>query len=176
SLDDDAVRSACAEAAQNQVVEAVNLNAPGQVVIAGHKAAVERALVIAKANGARHAVHLPVSVPSHCSLMKPAAEKLKAYLQNVTFHTGNIPVIQNADVAAYEDADKIKDALVRQLYSPVRWAETVRAMYAQGVTASAECGPGRVFAGVTKRIVAELPCVALTSPAALEEARQLFTQ
>ena len=173
-LDDDAVRAVCVEAAENQVVEAVNLNSPGQVVVAGHKAAVERAMVIAKANGARHAIHLPVSVPSHCSLMKPAAEKLKTYLQNVTFHTGNIPVLQNADVAAYDDADKIKDALVRQLYSPVRWAETVRAIYAQGITASAECGPGRVFAGVTKRIVSELPCVALTSPVALTEARDLF--
>ncbi|MGB2833815.1 MAG: ACP S-malonyltransferase [Methylotenera sp.] len=173
-LDDDAVRAVCVEAAENQVVEAVNLNSPGQVVVAGHKAAVERAMVIAKSNGARHAIHLPVSVPSHCSLMKPAAEKLKAYLQNVTFHTGNIPVLQNADVAAYDDADKIKDALVRQLYSPVRWTETVRAIYAQGIIASAECGPGRVFAGVTKRIVAELPCVALTSTIALAEARDLF--
>lgn len=173
-LDDDAVRKACAEAAQNQVVEAVNLNSPGQVVVAGHKAAVERAMVIAKTNGARHAVHLPVSVPSHCSLMKPAAEKLKAHLQDVTFHAGKIPVLQNADVAAYDQADKIKDALVRQLYSPVRWADTVRAMYAQGITASAECGPGRVFAGVTKRIIADLPCVALTSPTALAEAKALF--
>lgn len=173
-LDDDKVRAVCVEAAQSQVVEAVNLNSPGQVVVAGHKAAVERAMVIAKANGARHAVHLPVSVPSHCSLMKPAAEKLKAYLENVTLHEGSIPVIHNADVVAYHQADQIKDALVRQLYSPVRWAETVRQMVAQGVTASAECGPGRVFAGVTKRIVADLPCVALTSPAALDEARNLF--
>ncbi|MGB4811102.1 MAG: ACP S-malonyltransferase [Methylophilaceae bacterium] len=173
-LDDDKVRAVCVEAAQGQVVEAVNLNSPGQVVVAGHKAAVERAMVIAKSNGARHAVSLPVSVPSHCSLMKPAADKLKTYLQEVLFSTGKIPVLQNADVAAYVQADQIKDALVRQLYNPVRWAETVKAIYAQGVTASAECGPGRVFAGVTKRIVAELPCVALTSPAALAEAKDLF--
>jgi len=157
-------------------VEAVNLNAPGQVVVAGHKEAVERAIIVAKANGAKHAVHLPVSVPSHCSLMKPAAEKLKVYLQNIIFHSGNIPVVQNADVASYNEVEKIKDALVHQLYSPVRWAETVRAIYAQGITASAECGPGRVFAGVTKRIVPGLPCVALTSLDAMAEARKLFAE
>ena len=162
-LDDDAVRAVCAEAAQGEVCEAVNFNSPGQVVIAGNKAAVERGMELAIAKGAKRALPLPVSVPSHCALMRPAAEKLAEYLKNVTINTPQIPVIHNADVASYNDADKIKDALVRQLYSPVRWVETVQAIHAQGITNSAECGPGRVLAGLTKRIVAELPCSALVS-------------
>lgn len=168
-LDDETVRSVCAEAAQGEVVEAVNLNSPGQVVIAGNKAAVERAMEIAKEKGAKRALPLPVSVPSHCALMKPAAEKLAEYLKNVTVNTPRIPVIHNADVAAYQEAAKIKDALVRQLYSPVRWVETVQAIHAQGVTQTAECGPGKVLAGLTKRIVAELPCTALTNLDAIAE-------
>ena len=168
-LDDETVRAVCAEAAQNEVLEAVNLNSPGQVVIAGNKAAVERGMELAKAKGAKRALPLPVSVPSHCALMKPAAVKLAEYLKNVTVNTPHIPVLHNADVAAYNDSDKIKDALVRQLYSPVRWVETVQAIAAQGVTQAAECGPGKVLAGLTKRIVAELPCVALTSNDALVE-------
>jgi [acyl-carrier-protein] S-malonyltransferase len=162
-LDDDIVRAVCAEAAQNEVCEAVNFNSPGQVVIAGNKAAVERGMELAKAKGAKRALPLPVSVPSHCALMKPAAEKLAEYLKNVTIHAPQTPVIHNADVISYNDADKIKDALMRQLYSPVRWVETVQATYAQGVSNSAECGPGKVLAGLTKRIVAELPCTAFTS-------------
>ena len=174
-LDDDAVRAVCAEAAQGQVLEAVNLNSPGQVVIAGHKAAVERGMEAAKAKGAKRALPLPVSVPSHCALMKPAAEELRGYLQGVSLHAGQVPVLHNADVAAYNgDSEKIKDALVRQLYSPVRWVETVQAVYAQGVTGSAECGPGKVLTGLTKRIVAELPCIALTSQEALTEAQAQF--
>jgi len=168
-LDDDAVRAVCAEAAQGEVVEAVNLNSPGQVVIAGNKAAVERGMELAKAKGAKRALPLPVSVPSHCALMQPAATKLQEYLKSVAVNVPQIPVLHNADVAAYSDADKIKDALVRQLYNPVRWVETVHAIAAQGVTQSAECGPGKVLAGLTKRIVAELPCVALTSNEALLE-------
>lgn len=168
-LDDDAVRAVCAEAAQNEVLEAVNLNSPGQVVIAGNKAAVERGMEIAKSKGAKRALPLPVSVPSHCALMKPAAQQLADYLNKVTVNVPQIPVLHNADVAAYHDSDKIKDALVRQLYSPVRWVETVQAIAAQGVTQTAECGPGKVLAGLTKRIVAELPCVALTSSDALAE-------
>lgn len=168
-LDDEAVRAVCAEAAQNEVLEAVNLNSPGQVVIAGNKAAVERGMEIAKAKGAKRALPLPVSVPSHCALMQPAAVKLAEYLKNVAMNTPLIPVLHNADVAAYSNSDKIKDALVRQLYSPVRWVETVQAIAAQGVTQTAECGPGKVLAGLTKRIVAELPCVALTSNDALNE-------
>jgi len=168
-LDDEMVRAVCAEAAQNEVLEAVNLNSPGQVVIAGNKAAVERGMELAKAKGAKRALPLPVSVPSHCALMKPAALQLAEYLKNVTVNAPQIPVLHNADVAAYTDSDKIKDALVRQLYSPVRWVETVQAIAAQGVTQTAECGPGKVLAGLTKRIVAELPCVALTSNDALLE-------
>ena len=173
-LDDDTVRAVCSEAAQGQVLEAVNLNSPGQVVIAGHKAAVERGMELAKAKGAKRALPLPVSVPSHCALMKPAAEKLRDYLQSVSMGTCQVPVLHNADVAAYNDSEKIKDALVRQLYSPVRWVETVQAIYAQGVTNSAECGPGKVLAGLTKRIVAELPCIALVSQDALVAAQTEF--
>jgi len=168
-LDDDVVRAVCAEASQNEVLEAVNLNSPGQVVIAGNKAAVERGMDIAKAKGAKRALPLPVSVPSHCALMKPAAVKLAEYLKEVAVNTPAIAVIHNADVAAYNNSDKIKDALVRQLYSPVRWVETVQHIAQQGVIQAAECGPGKVLAGLTKRIVAELPCVALTSNDALTE-------
>ncbi|HSH54807.1 MAG TPA: ACP S-malonyltransferase [Methylotenera sp.] len=173
-LEDDVVRAVCAEAAQNEVLEAVNLNSPGQVVIAGNKAAVERGMELAKAKGAKRALPLPVSVPSHCALMKPAAEKLAEYLKSVTVNTPQIPVIHNADVAAYNDGEKIKDALVRQLYSPVRWVETVQAIHAQGIMQAAECGPGKVLAGLTKRIVAELPCVALTNNDAVQELQNSF--
>lgn len=168
-LDDDAVRAVCSEAAQGDVLEAVNLNSPGQVVIAGNKAAVERGMEVAKAKGAKRALALPVSVPSHCALMRPAALRLADYLASVTINAPQIPVVHNADVVAYNDSDKIKDALVRQLYSPVRWVETVQHIAAQGITQSAECGPGKVLAGLTKRIVTELPCVALTSNDALIE-------
>jgi [acyl-carrier-protein] S-malonyltransferase len=168
-LDDATVSAVCAEAAQNEVLEAVNLNSPGQVVIAGNKAAVERGMELAKAKGAKRALPLPVSVPSHCALMKPAALMLAEYLKNITINASKIPVLHNADVLSYSDGDKIKDALVRQLYSPVRWVETVHAIAADGVTQAAECGPGKVLAGLTKRIVAELPCVALTSSDALVE-------
>jgi [acyl-carrier-protein] S-malonyltransferase len=174
-LDDDIVRQVCAEAAQGEVVEAVNLNSPGQVVIAGNKAAVERGMELAKEKGAKRALPLPVSVPSHCALMKPAAAELAKYLESVTIASGKIPVIHNADVAAYDDATKIKDALVRQLYSPVRWVETVQNVHQQGILATAECGPGKVLAGLTKRIVAELPCVALVNQEAFEEAKTLFS-
>ena len=172
-LDDDIVRAVCLEAAENEakneVCEAVNFNSPGQVVIAGNKAAVERGMDLAKAKGAKRALALPVSVPSHCALMKPAAVKLAEYLKNVTVNTPQIPVLHNADVAAYNDAYKIKDALVRQLYSPVRWVESVQAMHAASITQAAECGPGKVLAGLTKRIVTELPCIALTTNEALLE-------
>lgn len=173
-LDDDIVRQVCAEAAQGEVVEAVNLNSPGQVVIAGNKAAVERGMELAKDNGAKRALPLPVSVPSHCALMKPAAAELAKYLESVTIASGQIPVIHNADVAAYDDATKIKDALVRQLYSPVRWVETVQNVHQQGILATAECGPGKVLAGLTKRIITELPCIAFVNQEAFEEAKTLF--
>lgn len=167
-LDDDVVRQVCSEAAQGDVVEAVNFNSPGQVVIAGSAAAVERAMNLAKEKGAKRALPLPVSVPSHCSLMKPAAEKLAEALKNIDIKPPQIRVIHNADVASYDDPDKIKDALVRQLYSPVRWTETVNALVSEGITQSAECGPGKVLAGLAKRINKEAVCSALTDAAQVE--------
>lgn len=172
-LDDDTVRTVCAEASQGEVVEAVNFNSPGQVVIAGNKAAVERGMELAKAKGAKRALPLPVSVPSHCSLMKPAAEKLAVYLQTVAMQAPQVPVLHNADVRSYNDAAQIRDALARQLYMPVRWVETVQALAAAGVTHVAECGPGKVLAGLNKRIVAELQGLALTDSAALEQAKSI---
>lgn len=168
-LEDDVVREVCSQAAQNEVCEAVNFNSPGQVVIAGNKAAVERGMELAKEKGAKRALPLPVSVPSHCALMKPAAIKLAEYLNNVIVSTPKVAVIHNADVASYDDANQIKDALVRQLYNPVRWVETVQAVHAQGISKAAECGPGKVLTGLTKRIVAELSCVAFTSNEAFLE-------
>ena len=162
-LDDDTVRAVCNEAAQGEVVQAVNFNSPGQVVIAGNKAAVERGMELAKAKGAKRALPLPVSVPSHCDLMKPAAEKMREYLQNLTVQAPLVPVLHNADVAAYHDADQIKDALVRQLYSPVRWVETVQQLAALEILTGAECGPGKVLAGLAKRIVAEMSCATLVN-------------
>ena len=161
-LDDDVVRQVCAAAEQGEVCEAVNFNSVGQVVIAGNTAAVERAMQAAKEAGAKRALPLPVSVPSHCSLMKPAAEKLAEALKSVVIKQPQIRVIHNADVAAYDDADKIKDALVRQLYSPVRWTETVNALVSDGITESAECGPGKVLVGLAKRINKAAACSALT--------------
>lgn len=167
-LEDDDVRAVCAEAAQGEVVEAVNFNSPGQIVIAGHKQAVERGMDLAKAKGAKRALPLPVSVPSHCALMRPAAEKLAAYLQLVNINKPVISVLHNADVCAYDDGAAIKDALVRQLFSPVRWVETVRQFAAQGVSHVAECGPGKVLAGLNKRIDGNLQSLALTDAAAVE--------
>lgn len=175
-LDDNDVRAACAEAALGEVLEAVNFNSPGQVVIAGNKAAVERGMEIAKAKGAKRALLLPVSVPSHCALMKPAAEKLQAYLMNVAVSAPNVPVLHNADVAAYIDPQQIKSALVRQLYSPVRWVETIQTMAAQGLLAMAECGPGKVLTGLNKRISGEISSLALIDVNALHEASSLFNQ
>lgn len=166
-LEDDTIRQICAAAAQNEVVEAVNFNSPGQVVIAGHATAVERAMAAAKEAGAKRALPLPVSVPSHCSLMKPAAEKLAEALKGINISRPHIRVIHNADVAAYEDDAKIKDALVRQLYSPVRWTETVNLLVQEGITESAECGPGKVLAGLAKRINKEAVCSALVSQEAV---------
>lgn len=166
-LDDESIRAVCAEAAQNEILEAVNYNSIGQVVIAGNKAAVERGMELAKAREAKKVVLLPVSVPSHCALMKPSAEKLAEYLKTVVVNVPKIPVIHNADVASYSDSAKIKDALVRQLHSPVRWVETVQEVHAQGVTRAAECGPGKVLAGLSKRITAELLCTALISSEAI---------
>lgn len=166
-LDDDAVRAVCAEAAQGEVLEPVNLNSPGQVVIAGNKAAVERGMALAKEKGAKRALPLPVSVPSHSSLMKPAADKFRAYLESVNLGVPAVPVLQNADVQAFNEPAAIKDALARQLHSPVRWVETMQAIAGQGVDRCVECGPGKVLAGLVKRIN-DIPCVALVDEAALQ--------
>lgn len=173
-LDDETVCAVCMEAAQGDVLEAVNFNSPGQVVIAGNKAAVERGMEVAKAKGAKRALILPVSVPSHCALMKPAADNMRSYLAGVAITASHVPVLHNADVAAYSDAAQIKDALVRQLYSPVRWVEIVQRMAAEGVTMVAECGPGKVLAGLNKRITTEMPCLALTGNDAIADARMQF--
>ncbi|MFA5081441.1 MAG: ACP S-malonyltransferase [Hydrogenophilaceae bacterium] len=169
-LDDDGVRAVCAEAAQGEVLAAVNFNSPGQVVIAGNKAAVERGCALAKEKGAKRALPLPVSVPSHCALMKPAAEKLLVAMNAIVFRAPSVPVIHNADVAAHSDPAAIRDALAGQLYSPVRWVESMQAFAAQGVTRIAECGPGKVLAGLNKRILADVPTLALADAAALAEA------
>lgn len=169
-LDAAAVKAACAESAQGQVVEAVNFNAPEQIVIAGHAAAVQRAAEAAKAKGAKRAVMLPVSAPFHCSLMKPAAERLLARLAQITLSAPRIPVVNNADAACLDDPPRIKDALVRQAASPVRWVETMRAMEAQGVTQVYECGPGKVLAGLVKRCADGLAGGAMADLAGLEAA------
>ena len=150
-MDAEAIRAVCAEVANGQVVEAVNFNEPKQTVIAGHKAAVERAAEALKAKGAKRALLLPVSAPFHCSLMKPAAEKLKSRLAEVMVSVPRIPVVNNVDVATVSDPEAIRDALVRQAAAPVRWVETMQAMQAAGVSHVAECGPGKVLAGLAKR-------------------------
>lgn len=167
-LDDDAVRAACAEAAQGEAVQAVNFNAPGQVVIAGHKSAVARAIEACKARGAKRAMPLPVSAPFHSSLMQPAADKLEGFLKNLVLSAPSMPVINNVDVKIESDPDKVKNALVRQAASPVRWVEIIRAMAAQGVTHVVECGPGKVLAGLVKRIDPKLQGIAAADRASLE--------
>jgi len=169
-LDDASIRKACEESAQGQVVSPVNFNSPGQVVIAGNKEAVERAGAACKAAGAKRALPLPVSVPSHCALMKPAADKLAVALESITFNTPAVPVINNVDVKAETDAGAIRHALVRQLYSPVRWTESVEAMAAQGVNQLLEIGPGKVLTGLTKRIVDSLTAAAVNDSASLAAA------
>ncbi|MHA6310932.1 ACP S-malonyltransferase [Pantoea sp. S-LA4] len=169
-LDDASIRKACEESAQGQVVSPVNFNSPGQVVIAGNKEAVERAGAACKAAGAKRALPLPVSVPSHCALMKPAADKLAVALESITFNSPAVPVINNVDVKAETDAGAIRHALVRQLYSPVRWTESVEAMAAQGVTQLLEIGPGKVLTGLTKRIVDSLTAAAVNDSASLTAA------
>ena len=167
-LDDAGVAAACAEAAQGEVVEPVNFNANGQTVIAGHKAAVERAMEACKARGARMAKALPVSAPFHSSLIRPAADKLAARLAELDFLAPVVPVINNVDVAIESEPERIKDALVRQAYNPVRWVETIRKMAAFGVSTVAECGPGKVLAGLTKRCADGVAGVALADSASLE--------
>lgn len=164
-LDNEGIANACAEAAQGEVVSPVNFNSPGQVVIAGQKDAVERAAAACKAAGAKMAVALPVSVPSHCALMKPAADKLAVALNDVAFYVPKITVINNVDVASPTSVDEIKDALVRQLYCPVRWSETVELMAEKGITQLVECGPSKVLTGLTKRINKSLSAQAVNDVA-----------
>ncbi|MUJ29876.1 ACP S-malonyltransferase [Aliivibrio fischeri] len=170
-LDNESIAKACEEAAQGEVVSPVNFNSPGQVVIAGNKDAVDRAGVLCKEAGAKRALPLPVSVPSHCALMKPAADKLAVALENIEFNTPTLPVINNVDVIAETDPAKIKDALVRQLYGPVRWTEVVEKMAEQGVETLYEVGPGKVLTGLTKRIVKSLSAAAVNDAASLEAAK-----
>ncbi|WP_432525323.1 ACP S-malonyltransferase [Serratia sp. BFP-2025] len=169
-LDNDAIAKACEESAQGQVVSPVNFNSPGQVVIAGNKEAVERAGAACKAAGAKRALPLPVSVPSHCALMKPAADKLAVALQDITFNAPQVPVVNNVDVRTENDPEAIRSALVRQLYSPVRWTESVEFIAAQGVTSLLEVGPGKVLTGLTKRIVDTLTAAAVNDTASLSAA------
>ncbi|MDS1140950.1 ACP S-malonyltransferase [Pusillimonas sp. SM2304] len=169
-LDDDVVRAVCAQAAQGEIVEAVNFNAPAQVVIAGHKSAVERACELAKAEGAKRALVLPVSAPFHSSLLKPAAQVLERALDAIDIAAPAIPLINNVDVASPSGPADIKGALVRQAWHPVRWVEILQAMKAQGVTHVVECGPGKVLNGLTKRIDRDLVGLAITDPASLQAA------
>ncbi|MBI2752075.1 MAG: ACP S-malonyltransferase [Betaproteobacteria bacterium] len=169
SLDDAAVRAACAEAAQGETVQAVNFNAPGQVVIAGHKAAVARAIEACKARGAKRALPLPVSAPFHSGLMQPAAMRLRDALGKIAFAPPKIELINNVDVAEETDPARIKDALVRQAASPVRWAETVRRMADKGVTHVIECGPGKVLSALVRRIDGKLRTMALADRESLEQ-------
>jgi [acyl-carrier-protein] S-malonyltransferase len=169
-LDAATVGAACAEAAQGQVVQAVNFNAPEQTVIAGNKAAVERAAEACKARGAKRAVMLPVSAPFHCSLMQPAADKLKTRLAELALVAPRIAVINNVDVATPTDPDAIKDALGRQAAAPVRWVETMRAMQSAEVTHVFECGPGKVLAGLVKRCADGLAGGAMADLAGVEAA------
>ncbi len=171
-LDNESILTACDKAAETQVVAPVNFNSPGQVVIAGNKEAVERANILCKAAGAKRALPLPVSVPSHCALMKPAAEKLAKALDDIVFSTPSIPVINNVDVALETESDAIKQALIRQLYSPVRWVECVEKMAAQGTSVLIEMGPNKVLTGLTKRIDRHLEAMAVNDLASFEVALQ----
>ncbi len=162
-LEDEAVRQCCAEAAVAGVVEAVNFNAPGQVVIAGSTAAVNAAIEKLKAAGVKRALPLPVSVPSHCALMKPAAEQLQLTLEAMTFNTPAIPVVQNVAARIEADTNAIREALVQQLYRPVLWVQCMETLAGLGVTRALECGPGKVLCGLNKRIVKEMDCAALES-------------
>jgi len=173
-LSDDDVRVVCTEAAQGEVVEAVNFNAPAQVVIAGHKGAVERACELAKAKGAKRALPLPVSAPFHSSLLKPASDRLRDYMSRLSFATPQIALVNNVDVVIVHDAEGIKDALVRQAANPVRWVETVQKMAMDGVTHVIECGPGKVLTGLTKRINSDLIGEAIFDQASLDKVLEIL--
>jgi len=169
-LDESALQAVCAEAAQGEVLEPANLNSPGQVVIAGHRAAVERGMALAKQKGAKLAKMLPMSAPSHCSLMKPAAQILRERLAAIDIRKPAIPVIHNRFVESFDDPARIRDALVEQLYNPVRWVETVQLLGRKGVKRVVECGPGKVLTGLGKRIVPDIEYIAITDAASLAAA------
>lgn len=171
-LDDDQVRAVCAEGAQGQVAEAVNFNSPGQVVVAGDAAAIVRVADLAKAAGAKRALLLDVSVPSHCALMRPAAERLAKVLQDTSFRLPQVPVLHNVDVAEARDPAEIRQRLVEQLYSPVRWVETVQAIAGRGATVVLEAGPGKVLTGLIKRIDKSLEALPVFDPASLATAME----
>ena len=173
-LDNDAIINACKQAEQGEVVSAVNFNSPGQVVIAGAKAAVERAAALCKEAGAKRALPLAVSVPSHCALMKPAADQLSVSLESITLKAPTASVLNNVDVKAETDADAIRNALVRQLYSPVRWTETVEKMSHSGVEVLVEVGPGKVLNGLTKRIVDSLQAVSVNDVKSLDSVEEVL--
>jgi [acyl-carrier-protein] S-malonyltransferase len=169
-LSDAQVKAACRDAAQAEVVNAVNFNAPGQVVIAGNNNAVDRAITLCKEAGAKRAVKLAVSAPSHCVLMAPAADRLMKKLQTIEITAPQIPVINNVDVARETDAEQIRDALKRQLCNPVRWVETINKMHGDGVDRLIECGPGKVLTGLNKRIEKSMNVMPVFSPQTLDEA------
>lgn len=173
-LDNDAIINACKQAEQGEVVSAVNFNSPGQVVIAGAKAAVERAAALCKEAGAKRALPLAVSVPSHCALMKPAADQLSVSLESITLKAPVVAVLNNVDVKAETDAVAIRNALVRQLYSPVRWTETVEKMAQNGVEVLVEVGPGKVLNGLTKRIVDSLQAVSVNDVKSLDSIEEVL--
>lgn len=169
-LDDDVVRSVCEQGAKEQVAAPVNFNAPGQVVIAGNSEAIARVIELAKAAGARRALMLDVSVPSHCALMKPAAEKLRATMDEIEFEAPAVPVLHNVNVAQSTDADAIRRALMEQLFSPVRWVETIEAIAERGARVVVEAGPGKVLTGLVRRIDKSLSAAPVFDPASLEKA------
>jgi [acyl-carrier-protein] S-malonyltransferase len=173
-LDEDAVKAACAEAAQGEIVELANYNSPGQLVISGSRAAVERAIEAAKARGAKRAMMLPMSVPAHSSLMRPAAERLRERIAAIDVVAPKVPVIQNVDVASFNDPAAIKDALVRQLYGPVRWIETIKALADSGIKQVIECGPGRVLVGLNKRIDERIHSASIHDQASLDTVKASF--
>ena len=175
-LEDSAVISACEESAEGDVVAAVNFNAPGQVVIAGNSEAVDRAIEVCKAKGARKAMPLPVSVPSHCALMKGAAEKLAEALEDIRFNDAVIPVVQNVNAEPARDAEVLKANLLKQLYSPVLWTNSVQRLATEGVGVAVECGAGKVLAGLIKRIDRSLPVHGIESPDSLAEVLRIFGQ
>ncbi len=175
-LDDAEVLAACEAARQGEVVEPANFNTPGQLVISGHRSAVERAIELAKQKGAKRAVMLPMSIPAHCSLMRPAAEQLKPYLAQVELRAPAIPVIHNFDVQSHADPGEIRSVLEKQIYSPVRWSDTVASLARMGVTHVIECGPGKVLVGLTKRIDPNLKSLALADAPSMQQAKVALTE